>query len=75
VANANPILETRTYDIEFHDGTLKEYSANLIAKSIFAQVDDEGREYVLLQVMIDHSKDANAISMGDAIIRDTKNSH
>jgi hypothetical protein len=75
VANANPILDTRSYEVELPDVTLKEYSANLIAESIFSQVDDEGREYVLLQEIIDHSIDTNAIIMVDEIIGGTKHFH
>jgi hypothetical protein len=33
-------LDTRVYEVEFEDGTQQEYAANLIATSIFAQVDD-----------------------------------
>jgi hypothetical protein len=30
-ANDNPMLDTRTYDIEFPDGLSDEYTANIIA--------------------------------------------
>jgi hypothetical protein len=38
----NPILDTRVYDVEFPDGRVDKYAANVIAESMFAQVDDEG---------------------------------
>jgi hypothetical protein len=38
-ANEWPILNTRTYDIEFNDGTITELMANKIAKCIYAQCD------------------------------------
>jgi hypothetical protein len=38
-ANANPMLDTRTYDIEFHDGQSDEYTANVIAENMYAQCD------------------------------------
>jgi hypothetical protein len=42
-ANANSILDTITYEIEFPDGRSDEYTANVIAENIYAQCDIEGR--------------------------------
>jgi hypothetical protein len=42
VSNKNPILDTRMYEVEFDDGSVQEYAANLIADNVYAQVDDEG---------------------------------
>jgi hypothetical protein len=42
-ANANPMLDTRTYEIEFPDGRSDEYTANVIAENMYAQCDAEGR--------------------------------
>jgi hypothetical protein len=44
-ANANPMLDTRTYEIEFPDGRSDEYTTNLIAENMYAQCDIEGRQY------------------------------
>jgi len=41
-ANKNPILDTRTYDVEFRDGEVKEYTANVIAENMYAQCDGGG---------------------------------
>jgi hypothetical protein len=41
--NANPMLETITYEIEFPDGLSDEYTANVIAENMDAQCDIEGR--------------------------------
>ena len=41
-ANSNPILDTRTYDVEFPDGSHAEYSANIIAQNMYSQCDTEG---------------------------------
>jgi hypothetical protein len=38
-ANANPMLDTRTYEIEFPDGRSDEYTANVIAENMYAQCD------------------------------------
>ena len=39
-ANSNPILDNRTYEVEFKDGSMSTYSANVIAESMYAQCDD-----------------------------------
>ena len=31
----NPVLNTMVYDVEFTDGAVREYSANIIAENIF----------------------------------------
>jgi hypothetical protein len=38
-ANANPMLDTRNYEIEFPDGRSDEYTANVIAENMYAQCD------------------------------------
>ena len=68
VSHTNPILDTRQYDVEFDDGTIKEYSANVIAESIYARVDKEGNEYRLLEEIIEHRKDGHAVSHDDKYI-------
>jgi hypothetical protein len=45
VRNSNPILDTREYEVQFPDGSTDTFTANLIAKNLYAQVDDEGRSY------------------------------
>ena len=61
-SNENPILDTREYEVEFGDGDVLEYSANVIAENLYSQVDAEGQRYVLLDSIIDHRKDASAVS-------------
>jgi hypothetical protein len=43
-ANAKPMLDTRTYEIEFPDGRSDEYTANVIAENMYAQCNIEGRQ-------------------------------
>ena len=38
----NPMLNSLLYDVEFPDGQVKEYSANLIAENILTRVDHNG---------------------------------
>ena len=66
--NQNPILNTAVYEVEFPDGTEQAYSANVIAQNIYSRVDDEGREYLVLDEIIDHRKDGTAVAADDAFL-------
>ena len=68
VANDNPLLDTRMYEVEFQGGRTETFTANIIAENMFAQVDDEGHRQVLLKEVIDHRKDGRAVSHEDAFI-------
>ena len=50
----NPYRNTVSYDVEFGDGQIKNYSASLIADNMYAQVDKEGYMYNLLDSILDH---------------------
>ncbi len=63
--HANPLFYTREYVIEFTDGSLKNYFANVIAENMYAQVDDEGRQYQLLDKITDHRSDGMALRIED----------
>ena len=60
--NDNPYLNSIVYDVEFPDGMVKQYAANTIAENILNQVDSEGYMYNLLDAIIDHRTDGNAIT-------------
>jgi hypothetical protein len=53
-ANDNPILDTRTYIVDFDDGDQTELTANMIAESLYLQCDPDGNQYVLLEEIVDH---------------------
>jgi len=55
-ADANPILDTREYIVEFEDGDEAELNANLIAEVMYAQCDPNGNQYVLLDSLVDHRR-------------------
>jgi hypothetical protein len=61
----NPMFDTREYKCILDDGTIKRYSANIIAENLYSQCNDEGHSFVLLAEIIDHKKDASAISIAD----------
>jgi hypothetical protein len=44
----NSILHTRQYEVEFKDGSVDTYTANVIAENLSAMVDPEGRQNSLL---------------------------
>ena len=67
--HANPFFDTRQYEIEFTDGPVDKYTENLIAENIFAQVDDEGNQYLLMNKNTDHRKDNADIPIYDGIMR------
>ena len=42
IFNENPILNSIIYDVEFPDGTIREYAANIIAENIYSSLDEHG---------------------------------
>ena len=65
VAHNNPLFDTREYDIEFTDGSIEKYAANIISENMFAQVDDEGIENIIMKDIVDHKKDHIAIPISE----------
>ena len=64
-SHPNPILDTGLYEVQFDDGRVDTYSANIIAENIFEQVDDEGKKWLLMDEIVDHRKTKEAISHED----------
>ena len=67
-AHDNPILDSRVYEVEYLDGHKASLAANTIAENIFAQVDDEGHRFVLLDAIADHRVDGREVKHEDAFI-------
>ena len=57
----NPILDQSVYNVEFSDGENAELGANIITECMYAQCDIEGNPYRLMDHMVDHREDNNAI--------------
>jgi hypothetical protein len=72
-ANANSMLDTITYEIEFPDGRSDEYTANMIAENMYAQCDIEGRQYNLMERIIYHKTDGHAVAPDDMYIKHGSN--
>ena len=64
-SSSNPILDTRTYEVEFKDGSMSTYSTNVIAESMYAQCDEKGKQYFLFGSILDHKTDVHALSVAD----------
>ena len=64
-ANANPILDTREYQVDFGDVEVSELTENVIVGSIYASRDKEGNEYIMMESLVDYCKNYKAISVAD----------
>ena len=56
------------YDVEFQDGEIQDYAANVIAENMYAQVDADGHMHTMLDSIIDHKKDCNAVEQSDIYV-------
>ena len=64
----NPILNTLVYDVEFPDGAVKQYAANVIAENVLNQVDSMGYHTQALDRIVLHERMGNAVSKKDSHI-------
>ena len=61
VANRNPILDTRVYEVEFTDGGQVELGTHIIAECMYAQCDVEGKQFHLMEAIVDHKMTDDAV--------------
>ena len=67
--NDNPLINTMVYDVEFPDGAIREYAANVIADNMYAQVDADGFSHAILSDILAFDKDeAVAVQMKDKYV-------
>ena len=59
IASDNVILDTRMYEVEYADGYKTAMTANNISSNLFAQVDQDGKRFVLFDEILDHRKDGS----------------
>jgi hypothetical protein len=64
-ANDNPILDTRSYIVDFDDGNQTELTANMIAESLYLQCNPGGNQYVLSEEIVDHQHLHAAVKLSD----------
>ena len=69
----NPYLNSIIYDVEFPDGQVKEYAANIIAENMLTQVDSDGMSTTLMEAIVDHrSNEEKALQRHEKYVQ-TKN--
>jgi hypothetical protein len=68
-ASANPIMDTRTHNVEFPDGHSEEYTAIFIAENMYAQCDEDGNQFLMLQDIVGHKTDGHAVDRADMYIK------
>ena len=59
----NPFLNSMTYEVEFVDGQVQKYSANVIAENMLTRVDSEGLSTTLMEGIVDCHKDESVAVM------------
>ena len=64
-AHANPLLDTREYEVQLEDGTYDSYFGNIITENLYSQCDAEGREFNTIRDIIGHKTDGHAIAKAD----------
>ena len=66
----NPYLNSMIYEVEFPDGQIKEYAANIIAENmLITQVDSDGYSITMMEGIIDYKKDdAVTVSKSDMYV-------
>jgi hypothetical protein len=67
------MLDTRTYEIDFPGGTSDDYTANIIAGTIYAQSDEEGNQFNLMEIIVDHNTDSHVMDRDDMYIKHRSN--
>ena len=68
----NPLLNTLMYDIEFPNGDVRKYAANIVAVNLLAQVDPEGFHTNVLEAILDHKRDGTAVPMSGKYLKTKK---
>ena len=68
-AHANPILDTRTYEVAFPDGQTAELAANVIAQNMYAMCDIEDNQHLSLSGIVGHRKNESAVERADMFVQ------
>ena len=66
--NNNPLLNTLIYDVEFPDGEVKKYAANIIAENVLSQCDPDGHYSRTVASILDHKRDGSAVTKANKYI-------
>jgi len=63
------LFDSCKYEVEFTDGYREKYQANVITENLYAQVDDEGWQFAILEEIVDHSKDNTVVPISEGFVR------
>ena len=66
--NQSPLLDTCIYEVEFSDGEILEYAANIITENLYSQCGNEGHQQIMPDELVDHRSDDSAVKMADGTI-------
>ena len=61
--SAQPVVDTRRYEVEFGDGEITDITANLIVEPMYAQVDLEGNDTFLMYCMVDYRRNEHSLTI------------
>ena len=53
----SPYLNSIIYDVEFPDGQVKKYAANIITENMLTQVDSDGMSTTLMEAIVNQRSD------------------
>ena len=59
------MLDTRVYEVEFTDGGQVELGANIISECMYGQCDVEGKQFHIMEAIIDHKMTDDAVQKKD----------
>ena len=68
LANENPILDMRMYEVQYLDGEKASLAANSIAENLFVQIDGDRNRQLLMDDIIGHRSNEHAVKQQDAYI-------
>ena len=62
------MLDTRIYEVGYHDGHKASLTSNTIAKNLFSQVDEKGNQHVLSDCIVDNQTIGTELPINEAYI-------
>ena len=61
----NPLLNTLLYDVDFSDGAVRRYAANIIAENVLDLCDADGFYTNVMATVLDHKRDRTSVTMSE----------
>ena len=60
--HSNPLIDTCIYKDKFQGGSIRKYTAKLIAENIYSQTDPDVNEFLPLNGILDHRSTKKAVN-------------